>query len=90
MRIADTLAMITAALSGRLEMVNYRRHPIFNLDVPTTCPGVPDQVLDPRSTWADPVQYDEQATRLARMFMDNFKVFEGDVSGHVSAAGPTI
>jgi ATP-dependent phosphoenolpyruvate carboxykinase len=36
------------------------------------------------------VQYDEQATRLARMFMDNFKVFEGDVSGHVSAAGPTI
>ena len=45
--------MITAALTGQLDSVEYKKHPVFNLDVPTTCPGVPDGVLDPRGTWPD-------------------------------------
>jgi phosphoenolpyruvate carboxykinase (ATP) len=53
MKIAYTRAMITAALSGQIDGVSYRTHPIFSLDMPTTCPGVPDSVLDPRSTWPD-------------------------------------
>jgi phosphoenolpyruvate carboxykinase (ATP) len=89
-RIAHTRAMIAAALGGQLDGVKYMRHAIFNLDVPTTCPGVPDQVLDPRSTWTNAAQYDEQATRLARMFMANFKAFENDVTKAVVAAGPAI
>ena len=88
MKIAYTRAMITAALTGRLADVAYRRHPVFNLDVPATCPDVPEAVLDPRSTWPDPAQYDQQARKLARMFVENFKTFESDVPASVKAAGP--
>ena len=88
MKIAHTRAMINAALAGQLDQVKYSTHPIFNVDVPTTCPGVPDGVLDPRSTWRDAVAYDEQARSLAGMFVENFKQFEKDVDASVSAAGP--
>jgi phosphoenolpyruvate carboxykinase (ATP) len=88
MGITHTRAMIAAALGGRLDQVSYRNDPVFNLDVPATCPGVPDAVLDPRSTWPNPQAYDEQARKLARMFVDNFKVFEQDVAPSVKAAGP--
>ena len=90
MKIAYTRAMITAALTGQLDNVQYRRHPVFNLDMPTTCPGVADSVLDPRGTWPDPAQYDEQAARLAKMFVDNFVTFEKDVPASVKDAGPTV
>jgi len=88
MRIAHTRAMIAAALAGQLDRVKYRRDAIFNLDVPLTCSGVPEQVLDPRTTWPRPEEYDGQAKRLAKMFQDNFKAFEGDVSQAVIVAGP--
>jgi phosphoenolpyruvate carboxykinase (ATP) len=88
MKIAYTRAMITAALNGQLDRVEYRRHPVFNLDVPAACPGVPDSVLDPRSTWPESAKYDEQAAKLAKMFVDNFKTFENDVAPSVKAAGP--
>jgi phosphoenolpyruvate carboxykinase (ATP) len=90
MTIAYTRAMITAALTGQLDSVAYQRHWIFNVDVPTTCPGVPDAVLDPRSTWPDAAKYDQQARSLARMFIENFKAFEGDVSSAVKESGPTV
>jgi phosphoenolpyruvate carboxykinase (ATP) len=88
MRISHTRAMITAALGGHLDKVSYQRHPIFNVDVPTSCPGVPAEVLDPRSTWHDRAAYDGQAQKLAHMFADNFKAFEKDVSPAVKEAGP--
>ncbi len=88
MKISYTRAMIRAALAGDLDAVAYARHPVFNVDVPTTCPGVPDSVLDPRGTWADQAAYDAQAARLAKMFADNFKAFAGDVDAAVVAAGP--
>jgi len=88
MRIAHTRAMITAALGGQLESVSYRKHPVFNIDVPEGCPGVPNEVLDPRSTWPDAAAYDEQARKLAKMFVENFKTFENDVSPSVKEAGP--
>ena len=88
MRIAHTRAMITAALGGHLDKVAYERHPIFNVDVPTSCPGVPSEVLDPRSTWQDKAAYDAQAGKLAQMFVDNFKAFEKDVPPAVKDAGP--
>ncbi|MDP1572060.1 MAG: phosphoenolpyruvate carboxykinase [Vicinamibacterales bacterium] len=88
MKIAHTRAMIRAALSGALDAVAYHRHPVFNVDVPATCPGVPDEVLDPRGTWAEREAYDTQAAKLAKMFVDNFAAFEGDVDRAVVAAGP--
>jgi phosphoenolpyruvate carboxykinase (ATP) len=88
MKISHTRAMINAALSGELANVEYRRHPIFNIEMPTSCPGVPADVLDPRSTWSDKAAYDTQAQKLARMFIENFKTFEGQVDAEVVAAGP--
>jgi phosphoenolpyruvate carboxykinase (ATP) len=90
MKIAYTRAMITAALSGQLNDATFQRHPIFNVDMPTTCPGVPDDVLDPRRTWSDGAMYDEQATKLAQMFVENFKAFEQDVDESVKQAGPKV
>jgi phosphoenolpyruvate carboxykinase (ATP) len=88
MKIAYTRAMIRAALSGAVDAVAYDRDPIFNLDVPTSCPGVPPDVLKPRTTWSSPGEYDVQAAKLARMFTDNFKTFESGVTPDVLAAGP--
>src|SRR5476651_480590 len=70
MKIAHTRAMIRAALSGALDSVAYGKDPIFNLDIPASCPDVPAEVLNPRNTWADGAAYDAQASKLARMFVD--------------------
>jgi phosphoenolpyruvate carboxykinase (ATP) len=90
MRIAHTRAMITAALGGHLDKVQYQTHPIFNVAVPTSCPGVPSEVLDPRSTWQDKTAYDTQAKKLAQMFVENFKTFDKDVAASVKDAGPRV
>jgi phosphoenolpyruvate carboxykinase (ATP) len=88
MRLSHTRAMIEAALSGSLDAVPTRRDPVFGFDVPTAVPGVPDDVLDPRGTWADPAAFDAQSTKLAAMFNDNFRRFEGQVPEAVRNAGP--
>jgi len=88
MKIAHTRAMIHAALSGALDDVAYENDPIFNVDVPVTVPGVPDEVLTPRATWPDAAAYDAQAKKLAGMFADNFKTFEATATDAVKKAGP--
>ena len=88
MKIAFTRAMISAALEGALDGTPYERDPAFGLEIPTTCPGVPSEVLNPRRAWTNPSDYDAQARKLAAMFVENFKKFSGDVAGDVSAAGP--
>ncbi|MCD6291611.1 MAG: phosphoenolpyruvate carboxykinase [Anaerolineae bacterium] len=88
MPITHTRAMVRAALSGALNDVPLQREPVFGLYVPTTCPGVPSEVLNVRGTWKDPAAYDEQARKLARMFHENFAIFEKEVSEEVRAAGP--
>ncbi|RYZ13748.1 MAG: phosphoenolpyruvate carboxykinase (ATP), partial [Sphingobacteriales bacterium] len=59
MKLSYTRAMITAALEGRLNNVGFRAHPVFGMEVPVECPGVPTEILDPRSTWQDKTAYDE-------------------------------
>jgi len=88
MEIGHTRAMIRAALSGALDNVACDQDPIFNLEIPKSCPDVPASVLRPRDTWADGAAYDAQAHKLARMFRDNFKAFEASVAADVRAAGP--
>ena len=90
MKIAHTRAMIHAALSGALETATFHVDPIFNLSVPTAVPGVPGPVLTPRETWPSSADYDAQARKLARMFMENFRNFEKSVSPEVTAAGPKV
>jgi phosphoenolpyruvate carboxykinase (ATP) len=88
MKISHTRAMIKAALSGQLDNVKYAVDPFFNLEVPQSVPGVPSEVLNPRNTWKNTAEYDEQAAKLARMFTDNFKTFEAEAAPDVAAAGP--
>ena len=73
--IKDTRALLDAALRGDLhtEGMEYEMHPIFNLKVPTSCPGVDSEILNPRNTWADKDAYDAQAGKLRQMFQDNFE-----------------
>jgi phosphoenolpyruvate carboxykinase (ATP) len=80
--------MINAALGGKLEGVAFVPDPVFGVLVPSSCPGVPSEVLTPRSTWADPKAYDPQARKLARMFVENFAQFGTQVSEAVRAAAP--
>ncbi len=87
MNIAHTRAMLRAALAGQLDGVEMREDPVFGLRVPRSCPGVPSQVLDPRSTWTNRAAYDEAARRLAGMFAANFTQYIGQVDPEVQAAG---
>ena len=89
MKLSYTRAMVRAALAGDLDAVETTKVPFFNLDVPTSVPGVPGDVLLPRGTWPEAAQYDEQAKKLAGLFADNFNRFADRVSDAVKAAGPT-
>ena len=87
MNLSYTRAMVTAALSGDIGKVPTTRHQIFNLEMPVSCPGVPDQVLDPRNTWSDKEKYDEAAKRLSALFRKNFEKF-GAMPNEIVSAGP--
>ena len=89
MNIHHTRRMVTAALTGEFDIVKYRHDDTFNLDVPTTCPGVPPEVLNPRNTWSEKDAYDLSARKLAQMFVENFRKF-GNVSKEIRDAGPHI
>jgi phosphoenolpyruvate carboxykinase (ATP) len=90
MSIAYTRAMVRAALDGSLARVETKPDPIFGIHVPTSCPGVPAEVLWPRNTWADKSAYDEAARNLARRFEDNFGKFADQVTAEVRSAGPKV
>jgi|TARA_B100000508_G_scaffold53141_1_gene41157 phosphoenolpyruvate carboxykinase (ATP) len=88
-KIEYSRAMVTAALTGSLDIVKFSHNDIFNLDVPTECPNVPSEVLEPRNMWIDKDAYDLSAKKLAQMFVDNFKKFE-NISNEIRLAGPKI
>ncbi len=90
MKLGHTRAMIDAALGGRLADAPMRRDERFGFEVPTAVEGVPADVLDPRSTWADGAAFDEQAAELATMFRQNFRRFEDQVDDEVRRAGPRV
>jgi len=89
MPIGATRALLHAALSGGLEGVAFRTDPVFDFEVPLTADGVPERLLDPRSTWSDPDAYDAAARELAGMFRENFTRF-ADVDSEAAAAGPRL
>lgn len=84
--IPHTRAMVTAALNGALEQQAFEIHPIFNVLVPKSCPGVPSEILNPREQWEDKAAYDQKAAELAQMFVKNFDQFQH--VDHLVAAGP--
>ncbi|BCJ92101.1 phosphoenolpyruvate carboxykinase [ATP] [Terrihabitans soli] len=90
MPIKATRALLSAALSGQLDNVEFRKDPNFGFEVPVAVPGVPSALLDPRSTWDDKAAYDVQARKLVGMFQENFKRFEEHVAPDVIAASPGV
>ncbi|MBL7963192.1 MAG: phosphoenolpyruvate carboxykinase (ATP) [Flavobacteriales bacterium] len=88
MKLKFTRAMITAAMRGELDKVEFKEHPVFGVSHPTTCPHVPDEVLDPRNTWKDKGAYDQQAEKLAGQFVANFEKYKEGASPEILAAAP--
>ncbi|MCB9832650.1 MAG: phosphoenolpyruvate carboxykinase (ATP) [Planctomycetes bacterium] len=70
--IKHTRALLNAALRGDLDAVETEMHPVFNLKMPKSCPGVPAEILNPRNTWSDKAAYDAAASKLRGMFQKNF------------------
>ena len=87
MKLAYTRAMITAALNGSLEKAEFVTDPYFGLSVPTTCEGVPSELMIPANTWEDKAAYEAKAKELAKSFVENFKKYT-HMSAEVVAAGP--
>ncbi|MFA7445824.1 MAG: phosphoenolpyruvate carboxykinase (ATP), partial [Flavobacteriaceae bacterium] len=88
MKLKFTRAMITAALNGELSDVEFVNHEIFGLAVPQSCPNVPEEVLNPRNTWADKAAYDAKAKELAQSFRNNFAKFEEFANEEIMAGAP--
>ncbi len=89
-RLRYTRAMITAALTGELDDVEYKEHEVFGLQMPTSCPDVPAEILSPKSTWKDATKYDNTAFKLAEKFVNNFKKFEEHSSEEIKSAAPRL
>jgi phosphoenolpyruvate carboxykinase (ATP) len=90
MKLSYTRAMICAALNGSLDQVPYDTHPVFGIEMPLTCPNVPQELLNPRNTWASREAYDEAAIALAKKFVANFEKYAEGVQPEVREAGPKI
>ena len=86
-KLSYTRAMVTAALNGSLEKAEFVTDPYFGVAVPTSCEGVPSELLIPANTWADKAAYEAKAHELAKSFVENFKKYE-HMAPEVVAAGP--
>ena len=90
MKLSYTRALITAALTGKLDNIAYEKLPVFDLEMPTVCEGVPTELLNPRNTWADKAAYDETAANLAGQFVKNFEEYASDTDAVILAAAPKV
>ena len=91
MKLKYTRAMITAALNGDLgnyTYEDYHIHSVFGVAQPRSCPGVPTEVLSPRTTWNDDDAYYKMAFKLSNSFRHNFKKFESYASEEIRRGGP--
>ena len=85
-----TRAMITAILNQDLNCVNYIKHNVFGLDMPTTCPNVPSNILNPENTWSDKKAYYDKANDLANAFNNNFTKFANNANSDILDAAPKV
>ena len=90
MKLSFTRAMITAALNGDLEKVQYETMPVFGLAMPKSCPGVPAEILNPRNTWGDKNEYDAKMNTLAASFIRNFAQYADFANEEILNAAPKV
>ena len=87
-KLKYTRAMITSALEGKLDNVDFTNHEIFGLAMPNECENVPTEMLNPKNTWDDKSAYDTKANHLANQFVKNFEQFESNANADIMAAAP--
>ncbi len=90
MKLSYTRAMISAALQGKLDEVEYVAHQTFGMMMPKECPGVPSELLNPRYAWSDEAEYDVKAKQLAAEFIKNFEKYADGVSEEILNAAPKV
>ena len=90
MKLSYTRAMITAALTGKLNDVLFESLPVFDLAFPVSCDGVPSELLNPRNTWSNKDLYDQTANSLAGKFVKNFEKFSEGTSNDILNASPRV
>jgi phosphoenolpyruvate carboxykinase (ATP) len=88
--LKHTRAIITAVIENKLDDVMYETDKIFGFNMPTGCPNVPSEILNPRNTWQDKDAYDVKAKQLAQLFITNFEKYKTGVDANIIAAGPSI
>src|SRR5690606_10171475 len=89
-KLKYTRAMISAALKGKLDRKKYKKHEVFQVEVPQSCPHVPEEILNPRDTWKDKSRYDETAKKVADKFIKNFEKYKDYASEAIASGGPQI
>lgn len=89
-KLKYTRAMIKAALEGKLDSVDFEIMPIFNFNIPVTCPDVPQEILNPKSTWSDSVMYDEKLNKLAGLFINNFNKYRAKSNSDILEGEPKL
>jgi phosphoenolpyruvate carboxykinase (ATP) len=87
-KLEYTRAMITAALEGKLNLVGFRKHTVFGISIPSSCPGVPLEVLSPRKMWGDDQSFYEKAYFLANAFIMNFEKYKSFANEEIMAGAP--
>lgn len=90
MSLKNTRALITAALNGDLDHVDYDQHEVFGIAIPRTCAGVPAEILNPRNTWVNGDEYDLKANFLAEAFNKNFEQFAGLANNEILSGAPRV
>ncbi len=88
--IQHTRRMLNAALDGELDAVEYYTDSVFGYQVPKSCPGVPEGVMNPAASWSSKEAYLKRYRALASRFIDNFKKFDKESPPEVRAAGPSL
>lgn len=90
MSIKVTRACLDGILDGSIDHTTFEKDPIFGFDVPTALDGVDSHLLNPKNTWENPEEYDKTANKLANMYIENFKKYEGKGSTDYTQYGPQL
>jgi phosphoenolpyruvate carboxykinase (ATP) len=85
-----TRAILDAIHSGELAKQEYDTYETFNLQVPKTCPGVPDELLNPAKSWTGTADFKDEVVKLGVLFQENFKKYADQATPEVIAAGPKV
>lgn len=89
-RLKYTRAILDAIHSGELAKAEYETYETFNLHVPTSCTGVPNELLDPRKSWNGKASFKEEVSKLGALFVENFKKYADEAAAEVIKAGESV